>query len=68
MRWTGHVASRGRGEAHTRLWWGSLGERDYLEDLGVDEKIILKWIFRKGGVGVKTGSNWLTIGTGGGHL
>jgi len=68
MRWAGHVASRGRGEAHTRLWWGSLRERGHLEEPGVVEKIILRWIFRKGDVGVKTGSNWLRIGTGDGHL
>jgi len=30
--------------------------------------IILRWIFRKWDVGVWTGSNWLRIGTGGGHL
>jgi len=35
---------------------------------GVDTRIILKWIFRKWDVGVWTGSSWLTIGTGGGHL
>ena len=35
---------------------------------GVYTRIILKWIFRKWDVGVWTGSSWLTIGTGGGHL
>jgi len=29
---------------------------------------ILSWIFRKWYVGVWTGSSWLQIGTGGGHL
>ena len=38
------------------------------EDPGVDGRIILRWIFRKWGVGVWTGSNWLRIGTDGGHL
>ena len=28
----------------------------------------IRWIFRKQDVGVWTGSNWLRIGTGGGHL
>jgi hypothetical protein len=37
----------GRGEAHTGFWWGNLRERNYLEDQGVDGRIILKWIFRK---------------------
>jgi hypothetical protein len=39
-----------------------------LGDPGVDGRIILRWIFRKWGVGVWTGSSWLRIGTGGGHL
>ena len=39
-----------------------------MEDLGVDEKIILRWIFRKWGVRAWTGSSWLRIGTGGRHL
>jgi hypothetical protein len=29
------------------VWWGDLRERDYLEDLDVDGRIILKWIFKK---------------------
>jgi hypothetical protein len=39
-----------------------------LEDPYVDERIILRRIFRKWEVGVWTGSSWLRIGTGGGHL
>jgi len=57
-----------RGEVYTGFWWGNLRERDYLEDPDLDRGIILKWIFRKRDVGVWTGSSWLTIGTGGGHL
>jgi hypothetical protein len=41
---------------------------DSLEDAGADVRIILKWIFREWNVGVWTGSSWLRIGTGGGHL
>ena len=58
----------GRGEAYTGFWWGYLRERNYLGDPGVGGRIILKWIFRKWDVGVWTGSSWLRMGTGGGHL
>jgi len=39
-----------------------------LGDQGVDGRIILRWTFRKWDVGVWTGSSWLRIGTGDGHL
>jgi hypothetical protein len=29
---------------HTGLWWGNLNERGHLEDLGIDGRIIVKWI------------------------
>jgi len=45
-----------------------LEERYHLKDRGIDGRIILRWVFRKWDVGVWTGSNWLRIGTGGGHL
>jgi len=31
---------------HTGFWWEDARE-DNFEDLGVDERIILKWIFKK---------------------
>ena len=32
---------------HTGFRWGNLRERDHLEGPDVDERIILRWIFRK---------------------
>ena len=32
---------------YKRFWLGNLGERNHLEDPGVDGRIILRWIFRK---------------------
>jgi hypothetical protein len=54
----------GESKVYTGFSWGNLGGTDYLDDLGVDGRLILKWIFRKWDVGVSTGSNRLRIGTG----
>jgi hypothetical protein len=32
---------------HTGFWWGNLTEGDHLEDQGIDETIILRWILEK---------------------
>jgi len=47
MRWAGHVARMGRGEASTEFWWGNLRGRDHLGDPGIDWRIILRWNFGK---------------------
>jgi len=67
MRWEGARSMYGE-EAYTGFWWGNLRETDNLEDPGVDERKILRWIFRKWEVGVWTGLIWLRTWTGGGHL
>jgi hypothetical protein len=51
-----------------RVLVGKAEGKGHFGDPGVDGKIILRWIFRKLDVGVWTGSSWLRIGTGGGHL
>jgi uncharacterized membrane protein len=40
MRWAGYVEHMGRGKAYTGCWWGNLRERNHLEILGVDWRII----------------------------
>jgi len=53
---------------YTGFWGGNLRDRDHFVDQGVDRRISVRWIFRILDVGVWTGSSWLRIGTGGGHL
>jgi hypothetical protein len=47
---------------------GNLRERDHLEDPGIDESIILRWICRKWDVGAWTGLSWFRTGIDDGHL
>jgi hypothetical protein len=68
MRWAVYVALWGRAEVFTSFRWGNLRKTHHLEDPGVDERITLRWIFRKWDVGNGLVSIWLRIGTGGGHL
>ena len=58
----------GKGEVCTGFWRENVSDTDHLEDPGVDGRVILRWILRKWDMGVWTGSSWLKIGTGGGHL
>jgi hypothetical protein len=47
IRWAGHVARMGEKRGVYRVLLGNLKEGDRLGDPGVDETIILRWIFRK---------------------
>jgi hypothetical protein len=67
MRWAGHVARKGVSRVVYRILVEKL-ERVYLEDPGVDGRLILRWIFRKWDVMAWNGSIWHRIGTGGRHL
>jgi hypothetical protein len=68
MKWARPVARVWREEAYTGLRWENLKERDHLGDSDIDERIILRWIFRQWDVRVWTGLYWIRIETGGGHL
>jgi hypothetical protein len=53
---------------HRGFWWENLRERNHLKALGIDGRIILKWIFRKRDAEEWTGLIWLGIETDGGLL
>jgi len=42
-------------------WWGNRREIDHWRDLGVDEWIILGWIFSRWDVGIWIGLGWPRI-------
>ena len=63
MRYVG-----GSGEVHTEFQWGNPRERDNLEDLRINGKIILEWISKTSVERAWTRSMWLRTGRGGGLL
>ena len=64
IKWGGggmwHVMETG--EVHTGFWLGDLRERGHLEDLGVEERILLKLIFKKWDG--RHGLDWSDLGRG----
>jgi hypothetical protein len=58
-REAGHVTRMEERRSACRVLVGDLMERDHLGDLGLDERIILKWI---------KSQIWLKVGTGDGRL
>ena len=63
----GTCSKYGREERCIQGFGGEASERDHLEDLDLDGRIILRRIFMKWNVQVWTGLIWLRIGTAGGH-
>jgi hypothetical protein len=51
-----------------RIFVGKRKGRRLFEDLVIDGRITLRWIFRKWDVGTWTGLIWLRVGAGGGPL
>ena len=68
MRLEGHVARMGEKRGVYRVLVGKSEGKGPLAETQAYGKIILRWIFRKWDVGEWTGSSWLRIRTGGGHL
>jgi hypothetical protein len=68
MRWAGHIERMGKRRVVYRVLVGKPEGKNYLGDPVVNGRIILKWIFKKRGVGLWTGSSWLRIRTGAEHL
>jgi len=68
MRWAGHVAHMGEGRAVYRVLVGKPEGKRPLGRPRLSWRVILRWIFRKLDVEEWTGSSWLRIGTGVGHL
>jgi DNA transposition AAA+ family ATPase len=68
MRWAAHVARMGE---RTGVYRVLVGTPERKRPLGKPRRRWednIKWIFRKWDVRVWTGSSWLRIRTGGGHL
>jgi len=59
-----YVACMGDRRVAYRVLVGKPDRKSHLEDLGMDGRIILKWIFKKWDDVARTGSICLRIGTG----
>jgi hypothetical protein len=65
MRWVLHEACMGEKRNTHKILAAKYERIDYVKDLGVNGKIILKWILGKQGGKIWTGCIWLRIGTSG---
>jgi hypothetical protein len=61
MRGMGHVTC-------LVFWWGNLRKRHHLGELGIYERIILKWTLKKWAGRVLTRFIWFTAGSSGRFL
>jgi hypothetical protein len=52
-------------EMHVQFWWGTRKERDLSDDLGVGDRLILKFILKGQDGLLWTRLIWLRIGTSG---
>ena len=68
MRWAGHVARMGEGRGVYRVLVGKPGGKRPLERPRRRWEDNIKMDHEEVGCGDRTGSSWLRIGTGGGHL
>ena len=68
MTWAGHVVRMEVGRGAYSLFVRRPEGKNHLEDLGVEERIMLKWIFKTWNAEAWTGLIWPRTGTGGGRL
>jgi hypothetical protein len=68
MRWAGHVACLGDRRGAYRVFVGDPMERDHMEDLMIDGRIILKWMFKMWDGEAWAGLLWIRTGTGGEYM
>ena len=50
MKWVAHVVLWRSEKVHTGFWLDNPDGKYNMEGLGVDERAILKWIFKKNGM------------------
>jgi hypothetical protein len=62
MRMAGRVAPRGERREIYKIFVENWKERRLLEYLGINERIILKWVSKKSVLGAWTGLIWLIKG------